>query len=91
MSHYQVCAVLFYWLYTLRIKCFAIDGNNQTILQGCSRLWFLALNSQKVVALVFMYSTMNVLTYYALARVNASIYTVLNQVVSQNCSFLSRF
>ena len=42
-------------------------------------LW-LALNSKKIIVLVILYSIANILSYYALARVDASVYTVLLQV-----------
>lgn len=43
-------------------------------------LWLL-IHSQKIIVLVLLYSAANLLAYYALARVEASVYTVLLQVL----------
>jgi hypothetical protein len=47
---------------------------------GYRKLLWLTWNSQKIVLLVFFYALSNLLAYYALARVDASAYTVLLQV-----------
>lgn len=47
---------------------------------GYRKLLWLTWNSQKIVVLVFLYALSNLLAYYALARVDASAYTVLLQV-----------
>ncbi len=48
--------------------------------RGFSKLWWLAVNSKKVIVLVILYSTANILAYYALERVEASVYTVTLQL-----------
>lgn len=45
-----------------------------------ARLFYLLLAADKVLILVFVYSFANVLSYYALARVDAAVYTVLLQL-----------
>lgn len=40
----------------------------------------LLLSADKVIILVILYSIANLLSYYALARVDAAVYTVLLQV-----------
>lgn len=40
----------------------------------------LLLTADKVIILVVLYSVANLLSYYALARVDAAVYTVLLQV-----------
>jgi UDP-sugar transporter A1/2/3 len=45
-----------------------------------SRLTALLLSAQKVIVLVILYSIANLLSYYALARVDAAVYTVLLQL-----------
>lgn len=45
-----------------------------------SRLLALLLNAQTVIVLVILYAVANLLSYYALARVDAAVYTVLLQV-----------
>jgi UDP-sugar transporter A1/2/3 len=47
---------------------------------GYKRLIWLSFNSKKVIVLVLLYTTSNMLTYYALARVEAAVYTVLQQL-----------
>ena len=44
------------------------------------RLLFLLISAEKVLVLVLLYSISNLLSYYALARVDAAVYTVLLQV-----------
>lgn len=56
-------------------------------------MWLL-FNAKKVVVLVVLYSCANLLSYFALARVDASIYTVLTQVIQQFsliCTFHSQY
>ena len=48
--------------------------------RGLSKLWWLTVNSKKVIVLVILYSTANILAYYALERVEASVYTVTLQM-----------
>lgn len=47
---------------------------------GLSKLMWLMLNARKIVVLVILYSVANITSYYALARVDASVYTVLLQL-----------
>lgn len=47
---------------------------------GFSRLLWLLVHAQKVVILVILYSIANILSYFALARVDAALYTVMLQV-----------
>ena len=47
---------------------------------GFSKLLWLALHSKQIVVLVILYSIANIMSYYALARVDASVYTVLLQL-----------
>lgn len=53
---------------------------NRTATNPCARLFYLLLAADKVLILVFVYSFANVLSYYALARVDAAVYTVLLQL-----------
>ncbi len=48
--------------------------------RGLSKLWWLAVKSQKILVLVFMYTIMNLLSYFVLDRIDASVYAVLGQV-----------
>lgn len=48
--------------------------------KGLQKLFWLATNGKKMVVLVVLYSFANVLAYYALARVDASVYSVLLQL-----------
>jgi solute carrier family 35 (UDP-sugar transporter), member A1/2/3 len=47
--------------------------------KGLNKLLWLTLNSRKIILLVVLYSTANILAFYALERVEASVYTVLMQ------------
>ena len=47
---------------------------------GVAKLGWLLLNARKVIVLVILYSVANITSYYALARVDASVYTVLLQL-----------
>lgn len=47
---------------------------------GLSKLLWLALHSKQIIVLVILYSIANIMSYYALARVDASVYTVLLQL-----------
>jgi hypothetical protein len=47
---------------------------------GFSKLLWLLSHARKIIILVILYSFANILSYYALARVDASVYTVLLQV-----------
>lgn len=48
---------------------------------GFLRLWYLVIHAKNILWLVFLYGFANLLSYYALARVEASVYTVLLQVI----------
>jgi len=58
------------------IICLILDAQGV----GYRKLLWLTWNSQKIILLVFLYALSNLLAYYALARVDASAYTVLLQV-----------
>lgn len=47
---------------------------------GLAKLFWLVRNCSKIILLVILYAMSNLLSYYALARVDASAYTVLLQV-----------
>jgi UDP-sugar transporter A1/2/3 len=47
---------------------------------GLSKLLWLVTHSRKIIILVVLYSIANIMSYYALARVDASVYTVLLQL-----------
>ena len=47
---------------------------------GLSKLLWLAMHSKQIIVLVILYSIANIMSYYALARVDASVYTVLLQL-----------
>jgi UDP-sugar transporter A1/2/3 len=48
--------------------------------KGFTKLLWLASHSTKILILVFVYSICNLLSYYALGRIEASVYTVLLQL-----------
>jgi 6-phosphogluconolactonase (cycloisomerase 2 family) len=48
---------------------------------------WLIVSSKKVVLLVILYAVANILAYYALARVDAAVYTVLLQVRRESFFF----
>lgn len=54
----------------------AVDSNRT----GFSRLGWLLIHAHKVLVLVILYGVANILSYYALARVDAALYTVLLQL-----------
>lgn len=56
------------------------DTNSDSAPHPFSRLLALLMSAQKVIVLVILYSVANLLSYYALARVDAAVYTVLLQV-----------
>mmetsp|Transcript_20497 Transcript_20497/g.45611 ORF Transcript_20497/g.45611 Transcript_20497/m.45611 type:complete len:340 (-) Transcript_20497:8-1027(-) len=60
----------------------ALMDRSETDAQGSGlyKLIWLIINSRKVVVLVVLYAMSNLLSYYALARVDASAYTVLLQL-----------
>ena len=47
---------------------------------GLSKLVWLVLNSRKIILVVTLYAINNILAYYALARVEASVYSVILQL-----------
>lgn len=61
---------------------FAMTDRAETdaVGSGVSKLFWLLVNAQKIVVLVILYSVANITSYYALARVDASVYTVLLQL-----------
>jgi UDP-sugar transporter A1/2/3 len=60
----------------------AVVDRSETDAQGSgvSKLMWLVLHSKQIIVLVILYSVANVMSYYALARVDASVYTVLLQL-----------
>ena len=52
---------------------------------GIFKLLWLIRHSSKVIVLVILYALSNLLSYYALARVDAAAYTVLLQVIMNKC------
>ena len=52
---------------------------------GIYKIIWLIRHSSKVIVLVILYALSNLLSYYALARVDASAYTVLLQVCDSLC------
>lgn len=59
---------------------FKSDDSELNIGNGWRKLIWLIAHSQSVVVLVVLYSIANVMSYYALGKVEASVYTVLNQL-----------
>lgn len=47
---------------------------------GLSKLYWLAMNSSQIILLVVMYSIANLLAYASLSRIDAGVYTVLQQL-----------
>ena len=56
------------------------SAETDAVGKGLSKLYWLTKNSHKVIVLVILYSVANILSYYALARVDASVYTVCLQL-----------
>jgi hypothetical protein len=48
--------------------------------KGFRRLKYLLLHAEKMIVLVVLYSINNILSYVALGKVDAALYTVLSQV-----------
>lgn len=69
---------LFCWL----VLIFHVDA----VGSGTSKMLWLLLNSTKIILLVVSYAMANILAYYALARVDAAVYTVMLQVGKRDCS-----
>lgn len=67
---------LYSWYYILLVGLLDAQGS------GILKLAWLIRHSSKVIVLVILYALSNLLSYYALARVDASAYTVLLQVNS---------
>lgn len=59
---------------------FRSDDSEINIGTGWRKLFWLITHSQSVVVLVVLYSIGNVMSYYALGKVEASVYTVLSQL-----------
>jgi hypothetical protein len=60
----------------------ALSDRSETDAQGSGlfKILWLIMNSRKIIILVILYAIANVTSYFALARVDASVYTVLLQV-----------
>eukprot|EP01038_Epipyxis_sp_PR26KG_P005148 gene5148-7168_t len=69
----------------------AINDTNETDAsgQGLVKLFWLLKNSKKIIALVIMYGIANLCTFYALARIDASVYTVLTQLKTFSTALFS--
>lgn len=74
----NILYIYFYYKPLQYIYCIYIDAQGN----GWRKLFWLLWNSQKIIILVILYASSNLLSYYALARVDASAYTVLLQVSS---------
>ena len=55
-------------------------GESDSQGQGFNKLLWLMVHGKKVIILVILYSIANVMSYYALARVDASVYSVMLQL-----------
>mmetsp|Transcript_10140 Transcript_10140/g.15165 ORF Transcript_10140/g.15165 Transcript_10140/m.15165 type:complete len:388 (+) Transcript_10140:68-1231(+) len=55
-------------------------SDTDAVGKGFAKLLWLVLHAQKIIVLVLLYSAGNLLAYYALARIEASVYTVLLQL-----------
>lgn len=55
-------------------------SDTEALGSGIYKLLWLLGHSKKIIVLVIIYSIANILSYYALARVDASVYTVLLQL-----------
>ena len=55
------------------------SGETDAKGEGLNKLLWLTMNSRKIILLVILYSTANILAFYALERVEASVYTVVSQ------------
>lgn len=60
----------------------ALTDRSETDAQGSGfgKLGWLLIHARKIIVLVILYSVANITSYYALARVDASVYTVLLQL-----------
>ena len=56
------------------------DKSSELLGSGWVKLLWLTVHSKKIIVLVVLYSLGNVLSYYALARIEASVYTVTSQL-----------
>jgi hypothetical protein len=76
--------MLLYWFpsifFVLIHTLFLSAGHVDAVGSGTSKMLWLLLNSTKIILLVVSYAVANILAYYALARVDAAVYTVLLQV-----------
>lgn len=61
---------------TIHLFLSVIDSSGN----GYGKLLWLVTHSHKVIVLVVVYTVANILSYYALARVDASVYTVMLQL-----------
>jgi len=55
-------------------------ADTDAVGSGFGKLLWLTIHSRKIIVLVILYSIANILSYFALARVDASAYTVLLQL-----------
>lgn len=54
--------------------------NTSSTTHGLMRLFWLLIHAEKIIILVILYSVANILSYFALARVDAALYTVVLQL-----------
>jgi hypothetical protein len=59
---------------------FIIELGNSDSTNGLRRLFYLLIKSEKMIVLVILYCINNILSYVALGKVDAALYTVLSQV-----------
>ncbi len=60
--------------------CLTDKEKTDAVGSGLSKLVWLILNSRKIIVVVTLYAINNILAYYALARVEASVYSVILQL-----------
>lgn len=84
-AYFHLPPVNFYLLSLTIIGMTTIDAQGS----GGAKLLWLILRAHKIIVLVVLYSIANLLAYYALARVDAAVYTVVLQV-SLSYSFASK-
>lgn len=64
-------------------------ADTDAVGNGWGKIVWLIFNSKRIIVLVVLYSLANILTYYALARVEASVYSVLLQLKILTTAFFA--
>lgn len=72
----ELMKVVFSAYYVLRTK----EESNSPLGSGLMKLWWLTIHSKGIIVLVVLYSAANLLTFYALGKVEASLFSVLTQL-----------